>query len=140
MPASLGPGSPYKTQSSRGASLMPPTQPNHLWLTKSFHAFRRSTLASGWHKSSKGRLNLHDLSSTHSTRQHIETHQAFSHRLPGQLQPSTQGCRDLAAHVVFEVPLLPARWRVCLSLLCASCAQWLQGEGLVFGACVPATL
>ena len=39
MPASLGPGSPYKTQSSRGASLMPPTQPNHLWLTKSFHAF-----------------------------------------------------------------------------------------------------
>ena len=111
MPASLGLGSPYKTQSSRGSSLMSPTQPNHHWLTKAFHAFlQEEYLGFRMAQDFQGQVEPAWPFFTHSTKQHIEAHQAFSHRLPGRLQPSTQGHRDLAAHVAFEGPILLA-WR-----------------------------
>ena len=117
MPTSLGLGSPYKTQSSRGKSLMPPTQPRTLLLTEAFRAFIQvEHIGFRIPQEFQRQVCLHSLSYICSTRQHIQ-HLSFSRALPGGLLQSKEGPRALEVHVVLEGPLLPSWRRVCLSLV-----------------------
>lgn len=124
------------------ASCHPPNQGASGWHKPSVPSFKWSTLAIGYHRSSRGRFILHGLSSTHSTRQHIEAHLSFSQGLPhGPTwdQQTTQRPRALAVHVVLECPLLHSWRRVCLCTLVLQCGSrlWALSASLPLSALSP---